>query len=106
MFLNIEIKKEHAGVDPLVQLAVWTAAEFKKRAFENYDRSMPVLAIVISGYTWELYIVYEPEFHTVDVEELVNGSWIHKTSYNWLDDKCFWAQSPWATYVVQAECTS
>lgn len=82
MFLNIEIKKEHAIVDPLVQLAVWTAAEFKKRALEKYDRSMPVLAIAISGYTWELYIVYEPKFHTEEVEKLVSSRWTHWLTLN------------------------
>lgn len=72
IFLNIEIKKEHAGIDPLVQLAVWIAAEFNKRAVEDYDRSIPVLAIAISGYTWELYIAYEPNIETDEVRDIVS----------------------------------
>ena len=71
MFLNVEIKRENAGVDPLVQLAVWIAAEFKKRVIEGYDRSMPVIAIAITGYTWDLYVAYEPAFESNKLENLV-----------------------------------
>lgn len=72
MFLNIEIKKENSGTDPLVQLGVWIAAEYKKRASEGWDTTMPVLALTISWELWDLYIVYQPETQPNQKSELVS----------------------------------
>jgi hypothetical protein len=58
MFINIEVKRSHSNQDPLRQLAVWIAAEFEKRALEDYSLDMPVLAIAVVEDTWELYMVY------------------------------------------------
>lgn len=74
MFLNVEIKREHAGVDPMIQLGIWIGAEYRKRVSAGYDRSMPVIAIIISGYTWEFFIAYEPNFKTKEVMNLVRCS--------------------------------
>lgn len=71
MFLNVEIKKQHVAADPLVQLAVWIAAEFKKRMLEGYSRSMPVVAVTIEGHNWQLYVAYEPEFQSKELKRLV-----------------------------------
>ena len=71
MFLNVEIKKQHVAADPLVQLAVWIAAEFKKRMIEGYSRSMPVVAVTVEGHNWQLYIVYEPEFESTELKRMV-----------------------------------
>ncbi len=71
MFLNVEIKKQHVAADPLVQLAVWIAAEFKKRMIEGYSRSMPVVAVTIEGHNWQLYVAYEPEFQSTELKRLV-----------------------------------
>lgn len=72
MFLNVEIKKENAGVDPMIQLATWISAEYNKRVIEGYDRSMPVIAITISGYDWHVWVAYEPAFSSAEVEEIVS----------------------------------
>lgn len=60
MFLNLEVKRHDPKDDPKVQLAVWITAEFKKRAEEQYDRNMPVLAVAVYGDDWQLWIAYEP----------------------------------------------
>jgi hypothetical protein len=71
MFLHVEIKKRHTAADPLVQLAVWIAAEFKKRFIEGYGRSMPVIGVTVEGHSWELYIAYEPEFESAEPSPIV-----------------------------------
>jgi hypothetical protein len=58
MFLNIEVKRSHSNHDPLIQLAIWVAAEFVKRTIENYSLDMPVLAIAVVEDRWDLYMVY------------------------------------------------
>ena len=71
MFLNVEVKRHFTDIDPKIQLAVWITAEFKKRALEGYDRSMPVLAAAITGDSWELWIVHERDWATEMVEAVV-----------------------------------
>jgi hypothetical protein len=71
IFLNVEVKRPQSSIDPLVQLAVWVAAEFKKRAIERWDRSMPVMAVTIDGHIWNLYIVYEPDFESEELTKIV-----------------------------------
>ena len=73
IFLNIEVKRQHAGVDPMVQLGVWVAAEYQKRVQEGYDRSMPVLAISVTGAKWDLYIAYDPWWQKVAFIEMVRS---------------------------------
>ena len=58
IFLNIEVKKKHVPEDPMVQIGVWVAAEFRKRVIEGYDLDMPVFAIEIEEDMWNLYIGY------------------------------------------------
>ena len=58
MFLNIEVKRPNTDRDPLIQLGIWIAAEFKKRKQEGYSLDMPVLAIEIEGDVWNLYLVF------------------------------------------------
>ena len=58
MFLNIEVKKKNVSDDPMIQIAAWVAAEFKKRELEGYDIEMPVFAIEIEEDMWNLYIIY------------------------------------------------
>lgn len=59
--VNIEVKKA-AGVDPLGQLGIWSAAGFQKRLIDGDEEEgkpripMPGLAIV--GNRWELHIAY------------------------------------------------
>lgn len=62
IFLNIEVKRKHVPVDPMIQLGAWVAAEFKKRELEGYDVHMPVFAIELEEDTWNLYIVYVTRF--------------------------------------------
>lgn len=71
MFLNIEVKRHVSDVDPMVQLGVWVAAEFRKRSIEAYDRNMPVLAIAITGDKWDLWIAYDAKYETSHVDEVV-----------------------------------
>ena len=61
MFLNIEIKRPNIDRDPLIQLGTWVAAEFNKRKKEGYSLDMPVLAVVVQGNIWELYMVFALE---------------------------------------------
>lgn len=70
-FLNVEIKKQLSPVDPLVQLGVWISAEYRKRADKGYDRSMPVLAISVTGVEWVLYMAYDAQWKSDTVEEVV-----------------------------------
>ncbi|KAL8676763.1 MAG: hypothetical protein Q9186_006744 [Xanthomendoza sp. 1 TL-2023] len=56
IFGNVEVKNDHR--DPLIQLAVWIAAEFVKRAQEGYPMDVPVVAIAIDGDYWDLWIAY------------------------------------------------
>lgn len=65
------IKKRHTTADPQVQLAVWIAAEFKKRFIEGYGRSMPVIGITVEGQRWELYIAYKPKFESAEPSPIV-----------------------------------
>lgn len=58
MFINIEVKQFNSAKDPMIPLATWIAAEFKKRVMEEYSLDMPVLAITVLGDLWELYIAY------------------------------------------------
>ena len=57
IFLNVEVKKAYQAKDPVIPLAAWTAAEFKKRKAEGWDLGMPVLTVAISGNQWTLYVV-------------------------------------------------
>ena len=61
MFTNVEIKRPNTDRDPLIELGIWIAAEFKKRNKEGYSLDMPVLAIAIQDDTWDLYMVFAPE---------------------------------------------
>ena len=72
MFCHIELKKEYLSPDPLVQLAVWTTAEFKKRVLEGYDRSMPVACIAIVGHQWNLWIAFDPQPTSPTLSEMVS----------------------------------
>lgn len=71
MFLNVEIKKQHVVTNPLIQLTVWIAAEFKKRMVEGYSRSMPMIAVTVEGHNWQLYIAYEPEFESMKLKRMI-----------------------------------
>lgn len=71
IFLNVEIKKPQTSSDPRLQLAVWIAAEFKKRLMEGWDRSIPVMAITVDGHAWSLYIVYEPGFESAKLTRIL-----------------------------------
>ena len=57
MFANVEVTTPNTDRDPLIQLGTWIAAEFKKRKNEGYSLDAPVLAIVIEGDAWDLYMV-------------------------------------------------
>ncbi|KAF2737239.1 hypothetical protein EJ04DRAFT_510578 [Polyplosphaeria fusca] len=61
LFLNIEVKRNYGAQDPLIQLGVWTAAEFEKRWAEKWDMGMPALAVEIDGPLWNLYVVAAKE---------------------------------------------
>jgi hypothetical protein len=88
VFLNIEVKRRVSDVDPQVQLAVWVTAEFKKRAVEKYGRNMPVVAIAVTGDSWDLWIAYEPSWNQIEVEEVVcfPGSWACRSSLTSVTD--------------------
>jgi hypothetical protein len=58
LFVNIEVTRRHVDKDPMIQLAAWIAAEFKKRQIESYGLEMPVFAVAIDGDLWELYVAY------------------------------------------------
>jgi hypothetical protein len=58
LFVNIEVKRRHVDKDPMIQLAAWVAAEFRKRQIESYGLEMPVFAVAIDGDLWELYVAY------------------------------------------------
>jgi hypothetical protein len=62
LFLNIEVKRSYGNDDPLVQLGAWIAAEFNKRWAEEWDMSMPSLALEVDGDNWRLYAVAAREF--------------------------------------------
>lgn len=52
----MEIKKQH-GVDPLVQLGIWTAAGFIKRRRDGDMKNSPIMpGFTIVGHDWELYL--------------------------------------------------
>lgn len=54
--VNMEVKKQH-GVDPLVQLGIWTAAGFIKRRRDGDMRNSPIMpGLTIVGHDWELYL--------------------------------------------------
>ena len=74
MFLTIEVKRRVSDVDPKVQLGVWVAAEFRKRAVEDYNRNMPVVAVAITGDNWELWFVHETSWNCPQREEVVRSS--------------------------------
>lgn len=73
LFLNIEVKRRHQDVDPLIQLGAWISAEFEKRRVEQYPLDMPTLALEVDGDSWELHIVNAVQFK---VPSLVNKSQI------------------------------
>jgi len=59
--INVEVKREH-GVDPLVQLGVWSAAGFKKREVDcDKGAMMPIPGITVVGDSWKAYIAYKQE---------------------------------------------
>jgi hypothetical protein len=71
LFLNIEVKNHVPYSNPRVRLGVWIAAEFWKREIEGYDRSIPVLAIAVTGDDWQIYIAYDPEPEIAQMAETV-----------------------------------
>lgn len=58
IFLPIEVKRLHQPRDPLIQLAVWISAWYKKNIQMGYDTSMPVPAISVDEDIWTLWIAY------------------------------------------------
>jgi len=54
LFVNIEVERRHVDKDPMIQLAAWIAAEFKKRKIESYSLEMPVFAVEVVRDNWEL----------------------------------------------------
>ncbi|KAL8826270.1 MAG: hypothetical protein Q9170_007468 [Blastenia crenularia] len=56
MFAHQEVKVDHR--DPLIQLAVWIAAEFEKRSREGYPIDIPVPAVAVYEDSWQLWIAY------------------------------------------------
>jgi hypothetical protein len=69
--LNVEVKRQH-GVDPLVQLGIWTASGFLKRrgdgdAGTQVGSCTPGLTIV--GHHWDAYLGY---WDDVDGGEVVS----------------------------------
>ncbi|OXV06132.1 hypothetical protein Egran_06100, partial [Elaphomyces granulatus] len=59
--VNIEVKREH-GIDPLVQLGIWSAAGFKKRKLNgDDDEAFPMPGLTVVGHVWELYIAFMNE---------------------------------------------
>jgi len=56
--VNIEVKREH-GIDPLVQLGIWSAASFKKWKLDgDDDGAFPMPGLTIVGNIWELYSIH------------------------------------------------
>ena len=59
LFLDLELKKAVSNRDPDVQLAIWQAALYAKRLYHGWDTSMPMPGIVVSGYDWQCYVMFE-----------------------------------------------
>ena len=54
-FLDVEVKKMDSR-DAKVQLAVWTAAGYKKKRFHGWSTELPMLALGIQNHEWRLHI--------------------------------------------------
>lgn len=59
LFLHLEVKKRGVSDDPMVQLGVWVAAEFRRRELRGFDMRMPALAVEVEEDAWRLYVVYD-----------------------------------------------
>ena len=57
--VDFELKKTTSNRMPEVQLAIWHAALHSKRQRHNWDTSMPMPGVTITGYDWDFYITFE-----------------------------------------------
>ena len=60
-YLDFEIKKANPSEAPVVQVAVWEAAQYKKRQLHGWDTSFPMPCVTVEGHNWLLWIIYEKE---------------------------------------------
>lgn len=64
IFTNIEVKRTH-GIEPLVQLGIWSAAGFQKRSHDGDEKNedeLPTLLVpgsTVVGDLWTLYVAYK-----------------------------------------------
>ncbi|KAL9123599.1 MAG: hypothetical protein Q9217_006984 [Psora testacea] len=58
LFLDFELKKSYTNHDPKIQLAVWKAAELRKKSLHRWDTSMPMPGITVNGHNWEYFLFY------------------------------------------------
>jgi hypothetical protein len=59
--VNIEVEREQ-GIDPLVQLGIWSAAGFTKRKLDgDDDETFPMPGLTIVEHLWELHIAFMNE---------------------------------------------
>lgn len=56
MFQCTEVKVD--AYDPMIQLGVWSSAEFEKRMQEGYAMDLPIPVIAIEGDHWNFWIAY------------------------------------------------
>lgn len=59
LIMDLEIKKTIQARDPRVQLAIWASSALLKKKLHNWDTSIPMPAVTISGHVWEYYIFFD-----------------------------------------------
>ncbi|KAI9766456.1 MAG: hypothetical protein M1840_006563 [Geoglossum simile] len=63
IFMNLKAKIPQSSSNPLVQLAIWTAAGYNRqlellKCKEQEPELPPIPALVVTGHHWEYYIAY------------------------------------------------
>ena len=58
ILFDIEIKRTMVIRDPRVQLAIWIAAQYKKKLYHQWDTSMPMPGLVVNGFDWECFLFF------------------------------------------------
>ena len=68
MFQYTEVKVD--TYDPMIQLEIWSSAEFEKRIREGYAMDLFISVIAIEGDYWNSWIVYSEK---IEAEKGRNG---------------------------------
>ena len=56
--LNVEVKRAFGTVNPVGQLASWSAAGHVKHLLHGWDMTIPTIGITVVGHVWEFWIMF------------------------------------------------